>query len=433
MPYLPWTHGVFPVNAVDMDGVTKIYRLYGSPRDRVREWLSLGRDKRHREFYALRGVSLSVRKGETVGIIGQNGSGKSSILKILSGVTRPSSGRVEVNGRVSSLLELGAGFNPEFTGRDNVYMNGALMGFSKQEMVGKFSEISAFADIGEFIDQPVRTYSSGMYMRLAFSAAINVDPDILVIDEILSVGDQQFQSKCRRKIQELRHGGKTVLLVSHDMFTIENLCGRVYLLDHGKVVAEGKPADVLPVYRKILHGDRSLADGYARMYRDDSVHGVGVGEPANLPEFKRWGTRDVEITRVYFSDGQEKQGPTSIVKTMGSLLIRIEYTAHRRILRPVFGAAIERSDGIELVRSSTRWSRLDVPEIEGPGVIEYVVKTLPLLPGKFFFSASVTDYDVFTPYDLWHRCLSFSVEGDEATRERAGIFCLDNEWRAVKE
>jgi ABC-type polysaccharide/polyol phosphate transport system ATPase subunit len=420
------------MNAIEVSGVTKTYRLYNSPGDRVREVFSLAGKKRHHEFHALRDITLNVGRGETVGIIGQNGSGKSTLLKIITGVVRPTTGIAKVNGRVSSLLELGAGFNPEFTGRDNVYMNGALMGLSYREMERKISEIAAFADIGEFIDQPVRTYSSGMYTRLAFAAAINVDPDILIIDEILSVGDENFQSKCRKKIQDMRESGKTILLVSHDMFMVENLCNRVYLLDHGRSIYEGEPVAVLPAYRRILQG-QSVSGGLRVGAEQNAMRvELKVGEGSESSEFRRWGTKDVEITHVYFNNSEGKKILHHTLKTNDRLVVRIEYTTHKRICRPVFGVAIHRDDGIDLVRSNTRWGCVDVPDLEGPGAIEYVVDALPLLPGKYLFSASISDYDIFVPYDLWDRCLSFTVERAESIKQRAGIFCVENRWRVIE-
>ncbi|MBI5198285.1 MAG: ABC transporter ATP-binding protein [Nitrospirae bacterium] len=415
------------MNAIKVDGVTKIYRLYHSPRERLKELFSRRGKKHHHEFHALRDISFTVETGETVGIIGQNGSGKSTLLKIITGVIQPTGGAVKVNGRVSSLLELGAGFNPEFTGRDNVFMNGALMGFSQKEMERKFAEIAAFADIGEFVDQPVRTYSSGMYTRLAFSAAINVDPDILIIDEILSVGDENFQSKCRQKIQELRRSGKTILLVSHDMFTVENLCGKVCLLDHGRCLMEGKPVDVIPAYKNIMQSKPVAGQGGSGPLTHVVVEASGAQR-----EFKRWGTKDVEITDVYFINNERDPVSEVILEPNGKLSVRIEYTAHKRIVRPVFGIAIHRDDGIDVNRSNTRMSRLDIPYIEGKGAIEYAVDRLPLLPGKFHFTASVSDYDVFIPYDLWYKCLSFSVSQTESVEERVGIVHLDSQWNFLR-
>jgi len=224
------------MNAIEINNLTKIYRLYKSHKDRVKEILTLNTRKHHHDFYALKDVSFSIKKGETVGIIGQNGSGKSTLLKLICGVTKPTSGSVKVNGRISSLLELGAGFHPDFTGRENVYMNGALMGFSKEEMEKRLPEIEAFADIGEFIDQPVKSYSSGMYVRLAFAAAINIDPEILIVDEALSVGDMFFQAKCMAQMKKMLDNGITLFFVTHDLVAVKSLCEKSIMLSHGALV-----------------------------------------------------------------------------------------------------------------------------------------------------------------------------------------------------
>lgn len=236
------------MTAIEINNLTKTYCLYNSPRDRLRELISLNGRKYHHEFHALNDVSFTIEKGETVGIIGQNGSGKSTLLKIICGVVKPTGGSVKVNGRISSLLELGAGFHPDFTGRENVYMNGALMGFTREEMELRFPEIEAFADIGEFIDQPVKVYSSGMYVRLAFAVAINVDPDILIIDEALSVGDMFFRAKCTAKMKQMIDKGITLLFVTHDIVTVKSICRRCVLLSHGNMVEYGPSDKVVEKY-----------------------------------------------------------------------------------------------------------------------------------------------------------------------------------------
>lgn len=246
------------MNAIEVNNLTKIYRLYNSPKDRLREMISLTGGKFHHDFYALNNVSFTVNKGETVGIIGQNGSGKSTLLKIICGVLQPSGGNVKVNGRISSLLELGAGFNPDFTGRENVYMNGALMGFSRQEMEQRFPEIEVFADIGEYIDQPTKSYSSGMLVRLAFAAAINVDPDILIVDEALSVGDMFFQTKCILKIKKIISKGVTLLFVSHSPDTILSLCNTGLWLKQGEIIQIGDAKDVSSEYFKQFHAEQNI-------------------------------------------------------------------------------------------------------------------------------------------------------------------------------
>lgn len=414
------------MRAIEVDGLTKIYRLYNSPKDRLKELISPGGKKYHREFYALRDLSLRVETGETIGIIGENGSGKSTLLKILTGIIRPTSGTVSVNGRVSSLLELGAGFNPEFTGRDNVYMNGALLGFSRKEMDRRFPEIASFADIGEFIEQPVRTYSSGMYMRLAFSAAVNIDPDILIVDEILSVGDEDFQSKCRQKIQDLRKRGKTVLLVSHDMFTVENICSRTYLLDHGARVTEGKPRDVISTYQKLLRAKSGRPPG--KSGRIDEARSTGAESPDRV---KRWGTKDIEITNVTFTNGQDVELKQLKVAPQESLAIRIEYVASQRVDRPVFGISIQREDGADINRSNTRMSHFDIPYVSGKGAIEYAVDSLPLMPGTFRLTVGVCDHDLFTPYNFWEGCLDLVVEKAGVGEEQFGLVPLAGRWRLL--
>ena len=238
--------------AIKVDNVSKIYKLYDKPMDRLKESLGFTKEKKYKEHYALKNVSFDVHRGETVGIIGTNGSGKSTILKIITGVLNPSLGNVEINGRISALLELGAGFNQEYTGLQNVYLNGTMMGFTHEEVDAKLQEILDFADIGEFINQPVKTYSSGMFVRLAFAVAINIEPEILIVDEALSVGDVFFQAKCYHKFEEFKQMGKTILFVSHDLGSIGKYCDRVVLLNKGDKMAEGSPKEMIDLYKKVL-------------------------------------------------------------------------------------------------------------------------------------------------------------------------------------
>ncbi len=240
--------------AIDVNNVTKVYKLYDRQIDRLKEALLPGHRVYHKDFHALNGISFQVEKGQFVGIIGVNGSGKSTILKIITGVLTPTSGKVTVNGRVSALLELGAGFNMEYTGLENVYLNGTMMGYSRQEMDEKLPGILEFADIGDYVNQPVKTYSSGMFVRLAFALAISVDPEILIVDEALAVGDVFFQAKCYKKINEIREAGTTVILVTHDMSTIIKYCDKVVVLNQGDFVAEGEPGKMVDIYKKILAG-----------------------------------------------------------------------------------------------------------------------------------------------------------------------------------
>ena len=240
--------------AIQVKDVTKIYKLYDKPIDRLKESLNPLHKNYHKDFYALNHISFQVKKGETVGIIGTNGSGKSTILKIITGVLTPTEGDVQVKGVISALLELGAGFNSDYTGIENIYMNGTMMGFTRKEMDAKLQDILDFADIGDFVYQPVKTYSSGMFVRLAFALAINVDPEILIVDEALSVGDVFFQSKCYRRMDEIRKNGTTILMVTHDMGSIIKYCDKVVLLNKGEFIAEGEPGRMVDMYKKILAG-----------------------------------------------------------------------------------------------------------------------------------------------------------------------------------
>ena len=241
--------------AISVRDVTKKYRLFRSPQERMKEALHPFRKRYHQEFWALKGMSFDIPKGEVVGILGRNGSGKSTLLQIIASVLQPTSGTVTANGRVSALLELGAGFNPEFTGRQNVLLNGAIMGVSRDEMSARMPSVIAFAEIGEFFDQPIKIYSSGMFVRLAFAAAIHVDPDILIIDEALAVGDAKFQHKCFQHLAELRKGGKTILFVTHSISLVTTYSEKAYLIDSGELIATGEPGFVVDKYHELLFGN----------------------------------------------------------------------------------------------------------------------------------------------------------------------------------
>lgn len=277
---------------VSVRDLSKSYRIFGHPGERLKQAMTFGLKRYHREFTALKDISFDIKKGETVGIIGRNGSGKSTLLQLICGILKPSSGSAHANGRISALLELGAGFNPEFTGRENVYFQGALMGMNAETMDERFTDIAEFAAIGEFIDQPVRTYSSGMYVRLAFSVAIHVQPDILVVDEALSVGDVAFQHKSRRRVQELIDTGTSLLLVSHDRNMITSTCSRCILLDNGRMIMDGLPSDVFDYYHALIaKGSEHIQQNHLDSGRSQVVSGTGEAR--------------VESIRMLDSDGKE--------------------------------------------------------------------------------------------------------------------------------
>ena len=268
--------------AIRVKNVSKVYKLFEGNKDRVLDALSLSKKKRYKEHYALNNMNFDIARGETVGIIGTNGAGKSTILKIITGVLSPTDGEVEINGRISALLELGAGFNMEYTGIENIYLNGTMIGFTKEEIDERLDDILAFADIGDFVYQPVKTYSSGMFVRLAFAVAINIDPEILIVDEALSVGDVFFQAKCYKKFEDFKKMGKTILFVSHDLTSIARYCDKVILLDHGRKLDEGTPKEMVGLYKRILAGKNPSARGV--MVSDESgvVSSDSVGNDSTI-------------------------------------------------------------------------------------------------------------------------------------------------------
>ena len=305
--------------AIEVRDVEKVYRLYDKNTDRLKESLGLTKKKLHKDFYALKGVSFDVEEGRSVGIIGTNGSGKSTMLKIITGVLTPTSGTVSVRGKVSALLELGAGFNMEYTGIENIYMNGTMMGFTKEEMDGKLDEILKFADIGDFVYQPVKSYSSGMFVRLAFALAINVEPEILIVDEALSVGDIFFQSKCYHHMDKLRKNGTTILMVTHDMSSVLKYCDKAILLNDGEKVSEGRPGEIIDLYKRILAGQYNADE----VLKSQQENAMGLSDNAEIA-------------------GEDKQAePSAEGKVQGALENAAEHVA-----------ADVHDNGTELMRSS---------------------------------------------------------------------------------
>ena len=294
--------------AIKIKDVTKLYKLYDKPTDRLKESLGLTKKQKYKEHYALHNVSFNVKRGECVGIIGTNGAGKSTILKIITGVLNPTAGEVAIDGRISALLELGAGFNMEYTGIENVYLNGTMIGFSKEEIDAKLQDILDFADIGDFVHQPVKTYSSGMFVRLAFAVAINIDPEILIVDEALSVGDVFFQLKCFKKFEEFKKQGKTILFVSHDLSSIERYCDKAILMDHGRNVAEGRPIDIINKYKKIMTGMTVAEMEEQENLRKEKLEAITADVETSKSENESAVTSDVE------GDSKNESAVTSDVR-----------------------------------------------------------------------------------------------------------------------
>ena len=345
--------------AIKVDDVTKIYKLYDRNRDRLRDSLGLTRKPRYKEHYALHNISFDVHKGECIGIIGTNGAGKSTILKIITGVLAPSSGNVEIDGRISALLELGAGFNMEYTGIENVYLNGTMIGFSKEEIDAKLDSILEFADIGDFVNQPVKTYSSGMFVRLAFAVAINIDPEILIVDEALSVGDVFFQAKCFKKFEEFKENGKTILFVSHDLGSIRKYCDRAILLDKGRMIGDDEPSKIIDLYKKALVGqlDDEESSSTKKITSGTAEHTWKESLVVN-PSLEEYGDKEIEIIDYAIIDESGNCGNTI---SKGELFeIKIKIKANKMIQSPIVAFTIKDLKGTDITGTNTTYEGIDM-------------------------------------------------------------------------
>lgn len=407
--------------AIEVSDVVKIYKLYDKPSDRLKEALGLGRGKKHKLHYALNGVSLGIKKGETVGIIGTNGSGKSTILKIITGVLNPTSGNVRVDGRISALLELGAGFNMEYNGIENVYLNGTMMGFSKKEIDEKLPEILEFADIGDYVYQPVKTYSSGMFVRLAFAVAINIEPEILIVDEALSVGDVFFQAKCYHKFEEFKQMGKTIVFVSHDLSSISKYCDRVFLLNKGNLLGEGTAKDMIDAYKRVLVGQYEIPEEN-QSETDEEMKAVTSDEKANEvpgtvnPHLQEYGTGQARIREFYVTDDRG-------VRT-GAVLKGSEFTVHMRveindeIPAPIFAMSFKNVQGTEITGTNSMIEKAFLGNVTAGQVKEVTFKQkMTLQGGEYLISLGVTGYngDVFEVYHRLYDALNITVVSDKNT------------------
>ncbi|HZI19882.1 MAG TPA: ABC transporter ATP-binding protein [Pyrinomonadaceae bacterium] len=339
--------------ALRVEGVSKQYRIYGRPGDRLAESLTRGRWKRHREFWALSDVSFEVERGTTVGIVGPNGCGKSTLLQIIAGTLEPTHGEVWREGRVAALLELGAGFDPEFTGVENVLMSATLMGLTRREAERLFPEIERFAEIGPFIHQPVKTYSSGMFVRLAFAVASSVDPDLLVVDEALAVGDAAYQHRCLRRIKEIQARGATVLFVSHEAATVRALCSRAVLLNAGRKIADGPPSEVLNHYQKIvMEREQAYEEGLAAASAPGSGDAAPEVEREPLPCAFRHGDGSAEVLGASLTDATRR--PARVVESGAELTLRLRVLFRRELEDAVVGFLIRNREGVHAYGTNTK-------------------------------------------------------------------------------
>ena len=390
--------------AIKIDHLSKVYKIFDKPSDRVREALNPFGKRYSKDFYALNDVSLTIKKGETVGIIGKNGAGKSTLLKVITGVLTPTSGSIQVNGRIASLLELGAGFNPEMTGIENIYMNGTIMGYSREEMDARLQNIIDFADIGNFINQPVKMYSSGMFARLAFAVNAFVEPDILIVDEALSVGDAGFQAKCYRKFAELSKKGVTVLLVSHDITSILQFCDAGILLSDGKLLYEGNTRTAVDTYKKILSG--------IICNNDADLHNIGKkkrwhAEKDWKSHYKindsmlEYGDKNIEIVDYKVSD--ENKNIISSINNRNSVTITLSIRAKKDIYEPIVAFSIKDIKGNELIGVNTLLENVKVGWIKAGIDYEFSFEQkIPLQPNRYTVSFGVTKY-VNNGLHVYHR------------------------------
>ena len=414
------------MDIISIKNVSKKFKIYHEKNLNIK-YAALNLLKRKKassydEFWALRDINLDIKKGETIGIIGENGSGKSTLLKLINGILYPDTGEILKQGKMAALIEIGAGFHSELSGRENIHINASILGFSRKEIDANLNKIIEFSGLKKFIDNPIKTYSSGMYVRLGFSIAIHVNPDILLIDEVLAVGDENFQKKCLQKIATFRQQGKTIVFVSHDLSTVEKICSRVVLIDGGKVVSQGHPLDVISHYHKLLYEKEKGSP-----IPDSKEEDVPEEEIPQETATRRWGSKDVEIEKVELSD--EKGVAKDLFKVGDYLKIRIYYRAEKKIKKPVFGLALYRDDGLHLIGPNTKSSDCDIKHIEGTGSIDYAIDSVPLQPGVYFLTAAIFDYSCLHDYDHWHRCFTFKIIANERIKEKNGVVLLSATWR----
>lgn len=416
-------------SVIEIKNISKIYNLYNKPSDRLKEAL-FSRKSRHTEFAALNDVSFNVNKGEILGIIGKNGSGKSTILKIITSVLTPTSGECIVKGKIAALLELGAGFNMEYTGIENIYLNGQMIGFSKDEMDKKLQDIIDFADIGEHIYQPVKTYSSGMFARLAFSVAISVDPDILIVDEALSVGDVFFQNKCYRRFEEFRERGKTILFVTHDMGSVIRYCNRCVLLNAGKKVAEGKPQEMVDLYKRIMVGQWNG--------NEESSDEASSIQTSNVKNDQLWKDQistnpDIEV----YGDGRADIIDFGIFSDTGDIgnnvykgdyySVKMKVRINEDNLNPIFAFKLRDIKGTELTGTNTMLEDIDTSQCKKGDIVTITFRQKQYLqPGQYLVSLGCTAFegDQFVVYCRNYNCCVLGVVAQKGT---IGIFDSESE------
>lgn len=418
--------------AISVEHVEKMYKLYDKPTDRLKESLGLTRKKKYKEHYALHDVNFQVNKGETVGIIGTNGSGKSTILKIITGVLNPTAGEVKVNGRISALLELGAGFNMEYTGIENVYLNGTMIGFTREEIDAKLNDILEFADIGDFVYQPVKTYSSGMFVRLAFAVAINIDPEILIVDEALSVGDVFFQAKCYHKFEEFKKLGKTILFVSHDLGSIGKYCDRVVLLNQGVKLNEGKPKEMIDIYKKLLVNQYVDDDEAEKEQENESDNentleesGIWKDMTTSNPDIVEYGNGLANIIDYGIKDAAGNM--SNAIEKGSDFTIMFKVKFNEKVSDPIFAITIKDLKGTEITGTNTMFEKIDTGTVNKDEVRSVsFTQNMNLQGGDYLVSLGCTGYrdGEFTVYHRLYDVFNITVISNKNT---VGYYDMNSE------
>ncbi len=414
------------MNVIEFKNVSKRFVLHRDRRDSIQERVAglLRPRAQGEDFWALRDVSFSVAPGESIGLVGHNGAGKSTALKLMTRILEPNEGTVHMAGRVAALLELGSGFHPDLSGRENVFLYGSLMGFSRRDMQERMDGIVEFADIGNFLDTEIKHYSSGMYTRLAFAVATAVDPDILITDEVLAVGDEAFQRKCMERIFRFRRMGKTIVFVSHALEIVRTLCDQAVWLDHGMARMVGPAGEVVDAYLADVNRQEQERLTKQRT-RSAGESPTAEQEQENHATPYRRGSREVEITRVELLDtaGNER----SVFQTHEAVTVRMHYLAHEPVPYPVFGIALHHENDLWLTGPNTSFAGVDIPLVTGTGYVDYHIPALPLLTGRYLLSVAVYDETMLHPYDHHDRLYRIVVQS-RGLRERYGIMSLAGTW-----
>lgn len=405
---------------IDIKNIVKTYKLYDKPKDRLKETFSLTKRKYHVEFSALKGISFTVNAGDALGILGKNGSGKSTLLKMITGVLTPTSGEIKVNGKVSAILELGAGFNPEYSGRENIYLNGLMMGIDRKEMDSKIESIIQFADIGDFIEQPVKLYSSGMFARLAFAVSINVDPDILIVDEALAVGDTRFQTKCIEKMKELKSKGTTILFVSHATEQVKRFCNKAIWIKDGVIEAEGEASEIVDIYEDYMKngiGDNLILKQKTTLSMESATQSeVEVLEFPNRSD-----------VLAYITDVRINQGK---LRTFDTLEVIIDYDVYEPSIDDLLiGVAIYTPNRDYVFGPNTFLEKVRIPNVRGMHSIKYRIPKVPLLGGSFCIDVGIFNNEGIVCLHYQENVVSFQISNKYMSE---GFVYIDHKWEVIK-